>query len=100
MTRELPLNRFHSKSFYVLRDIIIYLLTFLLFLFYVVFLTTIFPSPVDLLILQTSLLLHWSLPPILVHTISSEHRKIRAKQQRVHKEMNQYIRSIPTGGGF
>jgi hypothetical protein len=43
MTRELPVNRFHSKSFYVLRDIIIYHLTFLWFLFNVVFLTTIFP---------------------------------------------------------
>jgi hypothetical protein len=40
------LNRFHSKSFYVLRDI-----TFLWFLFNVVFLTTLFPSQLDLLIL-------------------------------------------------
>ena len=31
---------------------------------------------------------------------NSEHRKMRAKQQHVCKEMNQYIRSIPTGSGF
>jgi hypothetical protein len=65
MTRELAVNRFHSKSIYVLRDKIIYHLTFLWFLFNVVVLTTIFPSQLDLLILQTSLLSHWSFPPIL-----------------------------------
>ena len=27
---------------------------------------------------------------------NSEHRKMRAKQQHVCKEMNQYIRSMPT----
>ena len=32
--------------------------------------------------------------------INSDHRKMRAKQQHVCKEMNQYIRSIPTGSGF
>jgi hypothetical protein len=35
--------------------------------------------------------------------VDSEHRKMRAKQQHVCKEMNQYIlyvRSIPTGNGF
>ena len=72
MTRALTVNRFYSKSFYVLHDIIIYHLTFLWILFNVVFLTTISPSQLDLLILQTSLLSHWSLPPILVDTISRE----------------------------
>jgi len=50
-------------------------LSFNVFLFNVVFLTTIFPSQLDLLIqhvLQTSLLSHWSLPSILVDTISRE----------------------------
>ena len=37
---------------------------------------------------------------ILCLTFNSEHRKMRAKQQHVCKEMNQYIRSIPTGSGF
>ena len=36
--------------------------------------------------------------PVISH--DSEHRKMRAKQQHVCKEMNQYIRSIPTGSGF
>jgi hypothetical protein len=73
----MPVNHFHSKSFYVLRDIIIYHLMFLWFLFNVVFLTTIFPSQLDLLILQTTLLSHWSLPPILVDTISREVTRIK-----------------------
>ena len=33
-------------------------------------------------------------------TFDSEHRKMRAKQQHVCKEMNQYIQSMPTGSGF
>ena len=49
MTRELLVDRFHSKSFYVLCNIIIYRRTLLLFLFYVVFLTIISPSQLDLL---------------------------------------------------
>jgi hypothetical protein len=42
---------------------------------------------------------HWNPEPVC----NSEHRKMRAKQQHVCKEMNQYIlyiRSIPTGNGF
>ena len=66
---------FHSKSFYVLRDIIIYHITFLWFLFNMVFLTTIFPSQLDFLILQTSLLS--SLPPHLVDMISREVTRIK-----------------------
>jgi hypothetical protein len=75
MTREFPVNRFHSKSCYVLCDIIIYHITFLWFLFNMVFLTTVFPSQLDLLILQTSLLS--SLPPILVDTISMDVTRIK-----------------------
>ena len=75
MTRALTVNRFHSKSCYVLCDIIIYHITFLWFLFNMVFLTTVFPSQLDLLILQTSLLS--SLPPILVDTISMDVTRIK-----------------------
>jgi hypothetical protein len=50
-----------QNNFYVLRDIIIYHLTFLWFLFNGFFL---------MLILQVSLLSYWSLPPIVVDTIS------------------------------
>jgi len=74
MTRELPVNRFHSNSLYVLRDIIIYHLTFLWFFFNVVFLMTISPSQLNLFIWQTSLL---SLSPILVDTISREVTRIK-----------------------
>ena len=42
MTRELHVGCFHSKSFYVLRDISIYHLLFLWFVFNVIFLTTSF----------------------------------------------------------
>jgi hypothetical protein len=52
-----------QNNSYVLRDIIIYHLTFLWFLFNGFFL---------MLILQVSLLSYWSLPPIVVDTISRD----------------------------
>ena len=71
VTRALPVNRFHSKSFYDLRDIIIYHLTFLWFLFMWSFWRQFFPSHLDLSIVQASLQ-----SPMLVDTVSRDVTKV------------------------
>ena len=67
---SLPVNRDEGmfiQNHFPFFVIIIYHLTFLWFLFNVVFLTTFFPSQLDLSIVQASLC--WSSPLILVDTI-------------------------------
>jgi multisubunit Na+/H+ antiporter MnhE subunit len=58
------------NSFYVLRDIIIYQITFLLFYLMWSFWQHFFPSQLDLSIVQASLLSYSSPPPIPVDMIS------------------------------
>ena len=62
---------------------IIYHLTFLWFLFDVVFLTTIFPSQLDLSIVQAFFLPYWSTLPMLVSTISREVRSVKQQTWNV-----------------
>jgi len=62
--------------FIILRSLWYNHLSFLWFLFNVVFLTTIFPSQLYLSIVQASLLPFWSPPPILVDTIGRDVTRI------------------------
>jgi hypothetical protein len=89
----IALESFAFKISYVLRDIIIYHLTFLKMLSNVVFLTTIVLSQLDFAIVQVFLLSYFTPPSILVDTISRDVTRVKCTLNNL-RSVSYFARSV------